>query len=88
MASGYGPYGADWLKRAHVAGYREVVRGIYADRIGCVAIAWNTERHIKRELEALCKSHGVSYVKACSKEKLGSELGLDVACATVGLLKG
>ena len=71
----------------HVAGYREVVRGVYAHRIWCVAVAANADKHIKRELAVLCKQNGVSLKFVPSKEELGSKLGLEVACATVGFLK-
>lgn len=75
------------LSEKHVAGYREVVRGIRANRIGCVAVAGNADRHIKRELVTMCKQNGINVIFRYSKEELGSALELDVACATVGFLK-
>lgn len=75
------------LAKPHVAGYRQVVRGILANRIWCVAVARNADKQIKRELAVLCKQNGVSLKSVPSKEELGSKLGLEVACATVGFLK-
>ena len=75
------------LSQKKVAGYREVVRGIRANRIRCVAVAGNADKHMKRELVAMCKQNGINVIFRYSKEELGSALGLDVACATVGFLK-
>lgn len=75
------------LSEKNVAGYREVVRGIRANRIRCVAVAENADKHMKRELATMCKQNGINVVFRYSKEELGSALGLDVACATVGFLK-
>lgn len=75
------------LSAKHVAGYREVVRGIRSNRIRCVAVAKNADKHIIRELITTCKQNGIQIIFRYNKEEMGIALGLDVACATVGFLK-
>lgn len=70
-----------------VAGMRQVVRGIRADRIRCVLVASDADEHIKRELTALCGSADIELKYVLTKKELGKSLGLDVDCAAAGILK-
>ena len=77
----------DLLSADKVIGLRQVNRGIGDDAIRCVLIAADTEERIRRELTALCRLRGVPVRFVSSKEELGKAVGIDVDCATVGILK-
>lgn len=75
------------LENKKVIGIRQVVRGISDKQIRCVLLATNTDEDIKREIVNLCKTNNVPILFTPSKEELGKEVGIDVNCATVGLLE-
>lgn len=75
------------LSEKKVIGLRQVNRGIKDDQIRCVLIAEDTEPHIRQELLSTCRKARIPIKKFASKEEMGKMLGIDVACATVGILK-
>jgi ribosomal protein L7Ae-like RNA K-turn-binding protein len=73
--------------KAKVAGLKQTARGIHEGIVSCVLIAKDADAAFKKEITALCKSKNVPYQMERTKEEIGKELGLDVACAAVGFLK-
>jgi|GEM_PF-409638 len=76
-----------FTKAGKVAGMRQVVRGIKANRIRCVLVAQDADEHIKTEITALCAANSIAVEQVQSKKELGENMGLDVDCAVVGILK-
>ena len=71
------------LRQPKVIGLRQVMRGFRDGRIRCVL----ADGHILRELKSQCALYGVELIMLPSKTELGREVGIDVDCAVVGILK-
>jgi ribosomal protein L7Ae-like RNA K-turn-binding protein len=74
-------------KGEKVAGLRQVLRGIAKNQIASVILSKNAELNIKKQVADLCRAKDIPFQIALSKEVMGFELGLEVPCAVVGILK-
>ncbi len=75
------------LSEDKVIGLRQVNRGIKDNQIRCVLIADDTDSNIRLQLMKTCREANVLVTRVRSKEELGKALGIEVDCATVGILK-
>ena len=75
------------LRQPKVIGLRQVMRGFRDGRIRCVLAASDADGHILRELKSQCALNGVELIMLPSKTELGREVGIDVDCAVVGILR-
>lgn len=75
------------LRQPKVIGLRQVMRGFRDCQIRCVLAAADADGHILRELKSQCALNGVELIMLPSMEELGREVGIDVGCAAVGILK-
>lgn len=64
-----------------IIGYRQVVRGIASNHLGCVVIASDIDIGIKNKIVSLCQDKKVQYRIGNTKAEMGKLLNLDVACA-------
>lgn len=63
-----------------VMGFRQVMRGLAGNRIGCVTIACDIDEKMYSQLVTVCKDKGVPYNTAGTRKNVGEKLGLDVPC--------
>lgn len=75
------------LRQPKVVGLRQVMRGFRDGQIRCVVAAADAEEHILRELRSQCALSGAELIMLPSMEELGREVGIDVGCSAVGILK-
>ncbi len=70
-----------------VAGTRRLTKAIEADQVAVAYVAQDSDLMIKTKLRALCSSKGVRLVEADSMAALGKACGIEVPCASAGVLK-
>lgn len=70
-----------------VVGKRQVERGLSEGNIRCVVLASDADEALKTQLSARAKALGVPVSTVNSKIELGKLVGIEVAAATVGILK-
>ncbi len=75
------------LSEDKVIGLRQVNRGIKDNQIRCVLVADDADANIRLALAKTCREAKIPLTRVKSKEELGKTLGIDVDCATVGILK-
>ncbi len=68
-----------------VVGSKQVSRGIAEGTIGCVIVAEDADRVLKKRLVAAAENAGVRVTYAPSMEWLGRNSGIEVGAAAVGI---
>lgn len=75
------------LSENPVAGYRQVMRGLAGNHLGCVVISADIDVALKEKLTAACVANGVECKIGPCKAEIGRQLDLDVACAVYAYRK-
>lgn len=69
-----------------VVGSKQVSRGIAEGTVGCVIVAEDADRALKKKLVAAAEIAGVAVEYAPSMEWLGRNSGIEVGAAAVGII--
>ena len=69
-----------------VVGSKQVSRGIAEGTVGCVIVAEDADRALRKKLVAAAKIAGVAVEYAPSMEWLGRNSGIEVGAAAVGII--
>ncbi len=70
-----------------VVGSKQVLKGISTDTVRCVIVSLDADAAIRKRIVAVAQSKRVQILYVPSKKRLGELAGIEVATATVGLLK-
>lgn len=70
-----------------VVGSKQVSRGIAEGTVGCVIVAEDADRALRKKLVAAAEIAGVAVRYAPSMEWLGRNSGIEVGAAAVGLVR-
>ena len=69
-----------------VVGSKQVSRGIAEGTVGCVIVAEDADRALRKKLVAAAEIAGVAVEHAPSMEWLGRNSGIEVGAAAVGII--
>lgn len=69
-----------------VVGSKQVSRGIAEGTVGCVIVAEDADRALRKKLVAAAEIAGVAVEYAPSMEWLGRNSGIEVGAAAVGII--
>ncbi len=70
-----------------VVGSKQVLKGISNGTVRCVIVALDADAEVKKTLIAKAKTAGIEILYVPSKKRLGEIVGVDVAAASVGIIK-
>ncbi len=70
-----------------VVGSKQVLKGISNGTIRCVIVALDADAEVKKVLVDKAKAAGIEILYVQSKKRLGEVVGVDVATASVGIVK-
>lgn len=76
------------LKRSpKLVGLKQVLSSVGSGKLRCVVLAPDADPDIRGKVLTACIRHSVEVINYASKAELGKLCGIEVACATVGILK-
>lgn len=70
-----------------LVGTRQTVKAVKADQAKQVYLCLDADDHIRKEVEAVCTSHGVNIIYVNSMSELGTACGIERKTAAAVLLK-
>ena len=70
-----------------LVGTRQVLRAIIEAQLRLVIVAKDADSKLKKQIEGSCKDKNIPIVYTLSKRELGTIVGIEVACACIGILK-
>lgn len=70
-----------------VCGIKRVLESIINDTAGCVIVSNDSESFIMETIKEACEGKQVELIQSCKGKELGKACGIQVATATVAILK-
>lgn len=70
-----------------VCGIKQVLASIIDGTAGCVIVSNDSETFVMERIAGACKDRQVELIQAMSGKELGKACGIQVATATVAILK-
>lgn len=77
----------EFKHRSKVAGMKQTMKAVEADRVLAVYIAKDADERLVSKVADLCRIKGVSVIEAESMKILGKACGIDVGTAVAAVLK-
>lgn len=70
-----------------VVGYKQLMRELEADNVGCVYVAEDAEPALRQRIKAAAAERSIVTVPVHTMEELGEACGIDVGAACAGIKK-